>query len=417
MSGGSRDLSKLRSDFPILSKVRQRDGKPLIYLDNAATSLKPRQVVAAIKSYYENYCANVHRGVYSLSQEATNLYEDSRAEVARFIGCDSSELVFTKNTTDGINIVAHGLSWNTGDEVVLSVMEHHSNIVPWQIVAKRFGVKLRYIGITDSGELDLEELERVVTSRTRVVAICHVSNVLGTINDVKRIKKIAHENGALMLVDAAQSVPHIPVNVKDLECDILAFSGHKALGPTGIGCLYVRKGVEEEIDPPFGGGEMINNVELSGYTLNDMPWRLEAGTPNIAGAIGLGAAISYLRKVGMDAIMEHERGLTDMALKLLGEVDRVEIYGPKDPSRSCGIVAFNLRGVTGDLVAALLDEFENVAVRSGFHCAQPLHMRLGIKGSVRISFYLYNTVEELMIFQKALERISREFGAGGSRTD
>jgi len=237
-----KDLNDFRKDFPILLRRRQRDGKPLIYLDSAATSLKPRQVIEAVKSYYENYCANVHRGVYSLSQEATDLYENSRAEIAKFIGCDSSELVFTKNTTEGINMVAHGLSWSPGDEVILAVMEHHSNVVPWQIAAKRFGVKLKYVRVTDEGELDLEELEQAVTSKTRIVAICHVSNVLGTINDVKKIARIAHEHDALMLVDAAQSVPHMPVNVKELECDLLAFSGHKLLGPTGIGCLYVRKG-------------------------------------------------------------------------------------------------------------------------------------------------------------------------------
>lgn len=410
-----KDFNAFRGDFPVLSRVRQRDGKPLIYLDNAATSLKPRQVICAIESYYENCGANVHRGVYSLSQEATDLYEDSRAEVARFIGCDPSELAFTKNTTEGINMVAHGISWGAGDEVVLSIMEHHSNMVPWQIISKRFGVKLRYVGITDSGEVDLDELGHAVTSRTRIVAICHVSNVLGTINDVKRAAKIAHENDALILVDAAQSVPHMPVNVKDLGCDILAFSGHKALGPTGIGGLYIKKGVEEEIDPPFGGGEMISNVELSGYRLNDMPWRFEAGTPNIAGAIGLRAAVRYLKQVGMDTIVEHERKLTEMALKLLDEIDGVEIYGPRDPSKRCGIVAFNVEGISGDLVAALLDEFENIAVRSGFHCAQPLHTKLGIKSSVRASFYLYNTVEELRTFKRTLERINREFGACGSQ--
>lgn len=409
-----KGLSELRNDFPILSRRRQRDGKPLIYLDSAATSLKPRQVIEAVKSYYEKCCANVHRGVYSLSQEATDLYEGSRAEIASFIGCDSSELVFTKNTTEGINMVAHGLSWRPGDEVVLSVMEHHSNMVPWQIVAKRFGVKLKYVGITEEGELDLEELGQAVTSKTRVVAICHVSNVLGTINDVKEIARIAHENDALMLVDAAQSVPHMPISVKDLECDLLAFSGHKLLGPTGIGCLYVRKGVEEELDPPFGGGEMISHVELSGYRLNDMPWMFEAGTPNIAGVIGLAAAVRYLKRVGMETIVEHERRLTEKALKLLEEIDEVEVYGPRDPSKRCGIVAFNLRGVSGDLVAALLDEFENIAVRSGFHCAQPLHIRLGIKSSVRASFYLYNTVEELEVFRRALERISRELGGRSS---
>ncbi len=409
-----RNLSELRKDFPIFRKRREKDGKPLIYLDNAATSLKPRQVIDAVKSYYEDYCANVHRGVYSLSQEATDLYEDSRAKIAEFIGCDSSELVFVKNTTEGINLVAYGLRWNPGDEIISSVMEHHSNMLPWQIAAKRFGAKLKYVGITGEGRINVEELEEMISDKTRLVAVCHVSNVLGTINDVKKIAEIAHEHDALMLVDAAQSVPHMPINVKDLGCDFLAFSGHKLLGPTGIGCLYIRKGVKEELDPPFGGGEMISHVELSGYRLNDMPWMFEPGTPNIAGAIGLAAAVRYLEGVSMETIREHEKRLSEKALEILDGMSGVDVYGPKDPSERCGIVTFNFREVSGDLVAALLDEFENIAVRSGFHCAQPLHTKLGIKSSVRVSFYLYNTLEELETFGRALERIGRELGGSSS---
>ncbi len=403
-----RDLSELRKDFPILHRKREKDGKPLIYLDNAATSLKPRQVIEAVKSYYEDYCVNVHRGVYSLSQEATDLYEDSRAVIAEFIGCDPSELVFVKNTTEGVNLVAYGLRWSPRDEIISSIMEHLSNMLPWQIAAKRFGAKLRYVGITEEGRINVEELEEMISDKTKLVAVCHVSNVLGTINDVKKIAEIAHEHGALMLVDAAQSVPHMPINVKDLGCDFLALSGHKLLGPTGIGCLYIRKGVEEELDPPFGGGEMISHVELSGYKLNDMPWMFEPGTPNIAGAIGLATAIKYLEGVGMETIREHEKRLSEKALEILDGLCGVDIYGPKDPSGRCGIITFNLGEVSGDLVAALLDEFENIAVRSGFHCAQPLHTKLGIKSSVRASFYLYNTLEEIETFGRALERIERE---------
>ena len=403
-----KDLSKLREDFPVLS--RRRNGKPLIYFDNAATTLKPRQVIDAVKSYYENCSANVHRGVYELSQEATDLYEDSRSRIADFIGCKSNELVFVKNTTEGINLVAHGIKWSPGDEVISTVMEHHSNMIPWQIASKRFGVKLKYAGVKQDGQLDLDELEQLVTDRTRLIAVCHVSNVLGTINDVKRIARIAHDHGALLLVDAAQSVPHMPINVKELDCDFLAFSGHKLLGPTGIGCLYIREGVEEELEPPFGGGEMISHVELYSYRLNDMPWRFEPGTPNIAGAIGLATAVDYLKSIGMESIREHEKQLTARAIEILKELDGIEVYGPTDPEKRCGLVAFNLKGVSGELIAALLDEFENIAVRSGFHCAQPLHKVFGAQSSVRASFYLYNTLDELEVFKRGLERIKNELG-------
>jgi len=393
----------------VLQRVR-RDGKPLIYFDNAATSLKPRQVIEAVKRYYEECSANVHRGIYELSQEATDLYEESRARIGRFIGCKPSELVFVKNTTEAINLVAYGVKWSNGDEVVSTVMEHHSNMIPWQMVAKRFGVKLRYAGIKPDGTLDLENLAELANRRTRLIAVCHVSNVLGTINDVREVAKIAHENNALLLVDAAQSVPHMPINVKDLGCDLLAFSGHKLLGPTGIGCLYIREGVEEELEPPFGGGEMISHVELHGYRLNDMPWRFEPGTPNIAGAIGLAAAVDYLKSIGMESIRDHERRLTERAIEILKEVGGVEVYGPMEPEKRCGLVAFNLKGISGDLVAALLDEFENIAVRSGFHCAQPLHKILGAQSSVRASFYLYNTLDELEAFRRGLKRVKSELG-------
>ena len=393
----------------MLQRVR-RDGKPLIYFDNAATSLKPRQVIEAVKRYYEECSANVHRGIYELSQEATDLYEESRARIGRFIGCKPSELVFVKNTTEAINLVAYGVKWSNGDEVVSTVMEHHSNMIPWQMVAKRFGVKLRYAGIKPDGTLDLENLAELANRGTRLIAVCHVSNVLGTINDVKEIAKIAHENDALLFVDAAQSVPHMPINVKNLDCDLLAFSGHKLLGPTGIGCLYIREGVEEELEPPFGGGEMISHVELHGYRLNDMPWRFEPGTPNIAGAIGLAAAVDYLKSIGMESIRDHERRLTERAIEILKEVGGVEVYGPMEPEKRCGLVAFNLKGISGDLVAALLDEFENIAVRSGFHCAQPLHKILGAQSSVRASFYLYNTLDELEAFRRGLKRVKSELG-------
>jgi len=404
-----RSVESIREDFPVLKRVR-RDGKPLIYFDNAATSLKPRQVIEAVKRYYEECSANVHRAVYELSQEATDLYEEARAKIARFIGCKPEELVFVKNTTEAINLVAYGVRWSAGDEVVSTVMEHHSNMIPWQIAAERFRIRLRYAGIRPDGTLDLESLSELVGRRTRLVAVCHASNVLGTINDVRRIAEVAHENGALLLVDAAQSAPHMPISVKDLDCDLLAFSGHKLLGPTGIGCLYVREGVEEEVKPPFAGGGMISRVELHGYKLSDMPWRFEAGTPNVAGAVGLAAAVDYLTSIGMESVREHEKRLTERAIEILREIDGVEIYGPMDPERRCGLVSFNLRGVSGDLVAALLDEHENIAVRSGLHCAQPLHRILGVQSSVRASFYLYNTLDELEAFRRGLKRISGELG-------
>ena len=402
------DLSHLRRDFPILF-VKRPNGKPLIYFDNAATTLKPQQVMNAVMEYYEKYPFNVHRGVYKPSQELTDLYEKSREKIAKFIGCGPEELVFVKNTTEGINLVAYGIEWKTGDEVVTSPVEHHSNMIPWQIMKKRFGITLKYVDITKDGQVDLESLSQLVSKNTRIVSVCHVSNVLGSINDIKEIAKIAHENEALLLVDAAQSVPHMPINVKDLECDLLVFSGHKMLGPTGIGCLYMREGVEEEIVPPFGGGEMISSVELNDFRLNDMPWRFEPGTPNIAGALGLAAAVDYLCSVGMGAVREHEKELTAYALKLLGEDGEIEIYGPKDAEKRSGLIAFNIRNVSGHLVAMLLDELENIAVRSGFHCAEPLHRRLGIRKSVRASFYIYNTKEELEIFGRALSRVKSEF--------
>ncbi|MCD6535940.1 MAG: cysteine desulfurase [Thaumarchaeota archaeon] len=403
-----KSLDKIREDFPVLSRRRKSDGKPLIYFDSAATSLKPRKVIEAIRSYYEEYSANVHRGIYELSRETTELYERSREKVAEFIGCDASELVFVKNTTEGINLVAYGLRWRKGDVVVSTVLEHHSNMVPWQIIKKRFGVELKYAKVSEDGRVDLDHLASLVDGRTRLIAINHVSNVLGTINDVKKAAKIAHENGALLLIDGAQSVPHIPVNVEDLECDFLAFSGHKLLGPTGIGGLYIKEEVEEELDPPFGGGEMISEVELYDYKVNDMPWRFEPGTPNIAGAIGFAAAVEYLQDLGMNFVREHEKTLTSKALEILDEIDGIEVYGPRDPDERCGLVSFNLKGVNGDRVAVLLDEYGNIAVRSGFHCAQPLHSTLGVKSSVRASFYIYNTLDELEVFREAMEKIAKE---------
>lgn len=398
------DPYRVREDFPILS-VRRSDGKPLVYLDNAATSLKPRSVIDAIVEYYERYTVNVHRGVYRLSHEATRIYEDSRERIARFIGVSPDELVFVKNTTEAINLVAYGLDWNPGDEVITTVMEHHSNLVPWQMVRDRYGVKLRFIDITSEGLLDVGRLSDLLSERTRLISLTHVSNVLGTINPVEDIARIARRNGILVLVDAAQSVPHIPVDARRIGCDFLAFSGHKMLGPTGIGCLYVRRGVEDLLKPVFTGGEMVGRVSLDRATWSGMPWRMEPGTPNIAGAIGLAAAVDYLSNLGMSSVRSYEDRLTDYTLKRMSEIDGVSIYGPRDVRYRSGIVAFNLEGLDPHDVALLLDELENIAVRSGVHCAEPLHNRLGLSGTVRASFYVYNTLEEVDILCDTLEKV------------
>ncbi|MEM2739811.1 MAG: cysteine desulfurase [Candidatus Bathyarchaeia archaeon] len=398
------DPYEVRSDFPILS-IRRGDGKPLVYLDNAATSLKPRHVIEAIVEYYERYTVNVHRGVYRLSQEATKMYEDSRGRIARFIGVSPSELIFVKNATEAINLIAYGLDWNPGDEIITTVMEHHSNLVPWQMVRDRYSVKLRFLDITGEGMLDLEKLSDLLSERTKLIALTHISNVLGTVNPVEDVARIARKNGILLLVDAAQSVPHIPIDARKMGCDFLAFSGHKMLGPTGIGCLYIRRGMEDQVKPVFTGGEMIRRVSLDRSTWNNMPWRMEPGTPNVAGAIGLAAAVEYLSRLGMDKVRSYEDRLTEYALKRLSEIEKVSIYGPRDTRFRSGIATFNVEAVDPHDVALLLDELENIAVRSGVHCAEPLHARLGLTGTVRASFYIYNTMEEIDILCDTLRKI------------
>jgi cysteine desulfurase/selenocysteine lyase len=400
------NVESIRRDFPILS-LRREDGKPLIYLDNAATTLKPRQVVEAVVRYYERYTANVHRGLYRLSQEVTTLYENSRETIARFIKADPNEVIFTKNATEGINIVAYGLNWSSGDEIITTIMEHHSNLVPWQIIRDRFKINLKFLDVTDEGYLNVENLPSLISKRTRLLTLTHVSNVLGTINPIEELIKIAHEHDVLVLVDAAQSVPHIPIDVKKVGCDFLVFSGHKMLGPTGIGVLYVDKNASEILQPPFGGGEMISRVDLTKAEWNDMPWRFEPGTPNVAGALGLAAAVDYLKNIGMDNVRKHEIQLTELALRRLGDLERVKIYGPRKTEDRGGLIAFNIEGVNSHDVALLLDELENIAVRSGLHCAEPLHRRFKAQSSVRASFYVYNTVEEVKVFCDTVEKISK----------
>ncbi|MBI2461451.1 MAG: cysteine desulfurase [Candidatus Rokubacteria bacterium] len=398
-------LERVRADFPILGRTVQ--GKPLIYLDSAATAQKPRQVLDALRAFYERSNANVHRSIHTLGEEATELLEAARDRVQRFIGAaEREEIVFTRGTTDAINLVAQ--TWGRralgpGDEILLTEMEHHSNLVPWQLLAQETGATLRHIPVTDEGYLDLEVLDRLLTPRTRLVAVTHVSNVLGTINPVARLIARARRVGARVLVDGAQAVPHLPVDVRALGADFYVFSGHKMLGPTGIGVLYGRREVLEPLTPAWGGGEMIREVWLDRATWNDLPWRLEPGTPPIAGAVGLAAAIDYLEGVGLDAIRAHEVALTRLALERLGQVEELTCYGPRDAEAKGGVVAFNLAGVHPHDLAAALD-LDGIAVRAGHHCAQPLMRRLGVVGTARASFYLYNTAAEVEALVVALLR-------------
>ncbi|MCD6469746.1 cysteine desulfurase [Candidatus Bathyarchaeota archaeon] len=403
---------EIRRDFPILK--RKINGYPLIYFDNAATSQKPRQVIGAIKDFYEKFNANVHRAVHTLSSEATELYEEAHEEVAKFINADGiEEIVFLRGTTEAINLIAY--SWGLRklereDEVLLSIMEHHSNIVPWEILSGIKGFKIKYVDISDDGVINLESFKNALSRKTRLVCIMHVSNVTGAINDVEKMAKMAHDYGALILVDGAQSVPHMPVDVKKLNVDFLAFSGHKMLGPTGIGVLYGKTELLKDMEPFHGGGEMIKEVSFDSarrrcnISWNALPWKFEAGTPNIAGAVGLTAAIKYLKRLGMENVKEYERNLTEYAIKRLSECEAITVYGPKEVSIRSGIVAFNVNGYEANDVALFLDSY-GIMVRSGFHCAQPLHQRLGIPSSVRASFYIYNTYEEIDRFIEILKRM------------
>ena len=403
---------EIRKDFPILD--REINGYKLIYFDNAATSQKPRQVIDVMKEFYEKYNANIHRGVHTLSQEASELYENAHKEVANFINADGmEEIVFVKNTTEAINLVAYSWALNKlseGDEILTTLLEHHSNIIPWEILSKIRGFKVKYADINADGTLNIESLEQLTTEKTRIICVSHVSNVTGAINDVKRIAKLAHEHDAIIILDGAQSVPHMPIDVKNLDVDFLAFSGHKMLGPTGIGVLYGKRELLEEMEPFLGGGNMIKSVRCQSPNGNcqiewhDLPWKFEAGTPNICGGIGLMEAVRYLRRIGMENVQRHERELTEYVLKRFGEFEKVKFYGPKDASLKCGIIPFIIDGMNPHDVALMLDSF-GIMVRSGYHCAEPLHRRLGIKGSARASFYIYNTKEEIDRFIEVLRSI------------
>ncbi len=404
------DVLALRREFPILQQ--EVNGHRLAFLDSGASSQKPRVVIDCIEDFYRRFNANVHRGVYKLSEEATFAFERARGKVARFVGAASHrEIVFVRNTTEAINLVAH--SWGAanlkpGDRILLTLMEHHSNIVPWQMLAARTGAKLDYIGLDGEGRLALEELDTKLTEQTKLVAITHQSNVLGTINPVRLIAERAHAVGALVLVDGAQSVPHMPVNVKELGCDFLAFSGHKMCGPTGIGVLWGKRTLLEAMPPFMGGGSMIKLVELDHSTYADVPTRFEAGTPAIAESIALGQAVDFLSEIGMAAIHQYETELLTYALKRLAEVDGLTIYGPLTPVDRGGAVSFTLDGVHPHDIAAILDSV-GVAVRAGHHCTQPLHRYLDVQATTRASFYIYNLIEEVDRLAVGLEKAKKLF--------
>jgi cysteine desulfurase/selenocysteine lyase len=402
------DVNKVRKDFPILE--RKIYGRPLVYLDNAATTQKPLCVLDAMREEYLNVNANVHRGVHWMSQQATELHEAARETIRKFINAGStSEIVFTRGTTEGVNLVASTFSdefLNEGDEVIVSVMEHHSNIVPWQLQAKKKGLRLKVIPMTDKGDLMIDEYKKLFTDKTKFVSITHVSNVLGTINPVKEIIKIAHEHGVPILVDGAQSTPHFKVDVQDLDCDFFVFSGHKIYGPTGIGVLYGKEKWLEKLPPYQGGGEMIDHVSFEGTTFEKPPLKFEAGTPDYIASHGLATAIDYVNKLGMDNIEAHEKDLTQYAMHKLGAIEGMRIFGQSEHKDA--VVSFLVGNIHHMDMGTLLDRL-GIAVRTGHHCAQPLMDRLGILGTVRASFALYNTREEIDVLTDGIERVRKMF--------
>lgn len=403
------DTNLTRKDFPVLQ--RRINGRQLVYLDNAATTQKPESVISSMNDFYRYNNSNVHRGIHQLSVEATGLYEEAHVKVARFINARGmKEIIFTKNATEAINLVAY--AWGRknimeGDTILLSEMEHHSNIVPWQILAREKGARLEYIPIDDNGRLMMDKLKDLAGDRLRLVSITQMSNMLGTINPVREIAGWAHEQGAIVVVDGAQSVPHFPVDVREMDCDFLAFSGHKMLGPTGIGVLYGRREILEDMEPFISGGDMIKEVHLRETKYNDLPWKFEAGTPPIAEGVGLAKAVEYLSGLGIESIRGHERALVSYVMDRLGEIDGITIYGPPADERG-GIVSFNLEGIHPHDLATLLDR-EAIAIRAGHHCAQPLHERLGIAASARASFYLYSTPEEVDALVVGLKKAKKIF--------
>ncbi|MDX3239434.1 cysteine desulfurase [Streptomyces sp. ME03-5709C] len=413
---GLLDTEAIRKDFPVLDRL-VHDGKKLVYLDNAATSHKPRQVIDALSEYYERHNANVHRGVHTLAEEATALYEGARDKVASFINAPSrDEVIFTKNASESLNLVANMLGWADepyrvdGDtEIVITEMEHHSNIVPWQLLSQRTGAKLKWFGLTDDGRLDLSDIEQVITEKTKIVSFVLVSNILGTVNPVEAIVRRAQEVGALVLIDASQAAPHMVLDVQALQADFVAFTGHKMLGPTGIGVLWGRQELLEDLPPFLGGGEMIETVSMQSSTYAPAPHKFEAGTPPIAQAVGFGAAVDYLSAIGMDRIAAHDHAITEYALRRLKEVPELKIIGPDTPEGRGSAISFTLGDIHPHDVGQVLDE-QGIAVRVGHHCARPVCLRYGIPATTRASFYLYSTPAEVDALVEGLEHVRNFFG-------
>jgi cysteine desulfurase / selenocysteine lyase len=401
-----RTIADIRNDFPILS--RQVHGKPLVYLDSTASSQKPQAVIDAMSTYYQTYHANVHRGVYALSEEATAAMEKARIKVARFINArKGKQIIFTRNTTESINLVAYswgGANIHTGDLIVLTIMEHHSNLIPWQLLAERTGARLEFIPVTEDGLLRLDVYEQLLRQQPKLVAFTHMSNVLGTINPAREMIAQAHAAGATVLLDGAQSVPHFPVDVQELDADFLCFSGHKMLGPTGIGVLYGKRELLEAMPPFMGGGDMIAKVGLHKSTWNELPWKFEAGTPAIAEAIGQGVAVDYLSALGMENVLRHEQAITGYALEQLQSVPGLTIYGPQSANKRGGVISFSLGDIHPHDLASILDQEVGVAIRAGHHCAQPLMEHFGMAATARASFYVYTIPEEIDVLVQGLHK-------------
>ena len=406
-------MQSVKNNFPIFK--RKINGKDLVYLDSAATSQKPEIVIASVKEFYENHNANINRGVHTLSNEATEIYENTRKKVSSFINSSPNEIVFTKNATEGINLVANSFvkpMLKSGDIILLTEMEHHANLVPWQIIAKEKNAILKFIPVSEDGILDLKEAEKLLNQNPKFLAFTHISNFLGTINPVKELIEIAHKNNVKVLVDGAQSVPHIKTNIRDLNCDFLVFSAHKMLGPTGVGILYGKKELLEKMKPIFGGGDMIKEVSYNNFIEKEAPYKFESGTPNIADIAAFSNAIEYLENIGMENIQKHEKEITKYAYSKLKEIKNIKIYGP-DIKKRASIIAFNYFDNSGRLIHAhdissILDE-EGIAVRAGHHCVMPLHNKLKISASARISFYIYTEKEDIAKFLKAMEKVNKIF--------
>ena len=406
------DVEAVRGDFPILSRVI--NGSPIVYLDSTATSQKPKQVIDALADFYRTSNANVHRGIYTLSEESTAAYEGAREKTAAFINADSSsEIIFTRNTTESLNLIAYAwgrANLREGDEVLVTLMEHHSNIVPWHMICEERGAVLRFIPVTDDGYLDLSDIDTLITERTKVVSFTHVSNVLGTINPVRELVDRARAVGAIAIVDGAQGAPHMAVDVQSLDADFYVFSSHKMLGPTGVGALYGKRALLDEMPPFLGGGEMIMEVREDGFTWKDPPWKFEAGTPNFADVVAFGAAIDYLTALGMDAVRQHEIEITDYALRQMkGLGEGVALHGPLNPEDRGGVVSFAVESIHPHDIAQTLD-WEGVQIRAGHHCAQPLMRRLDVAATARASFYVYNTNEDVDRLIDALKKAGELFG-------